>query len=272
MGFYVDVDVLHGKSRKKIGHIQNEKGGLGRAIYMFLPQDFKFDRETLTFTCETTVKAAIDNLTAISEIIAAGVEKAGAKYDEWTNRAVNMTAVALTGYVKMLPSYRGDDVIFADMSEGMLSYNEEQLDKFRPDVDYRNSLRFINDVVSGNYIGYFCGDNIRRLADKLMADVKEIVCTEFINIRKFQRDFNTYNLLTMGDVKILEMKADLIFKKNEDDDDDFYDSANYLLPVFAFLQKRNISLLRTWDKVYSYNEEEERGYRVNIHFDVSNAK
>lgn len=271
MGFYIDVDILDKKTRDKIGHIQNEKGGLGRAIYMFLPLDFKLDRETLAFTCETTVGAAINNLRKVKENIAVDIEKTKEKYDEWSKSVIEDTERAFSYYLRMLSIFDEDDIVFADMSEGMLALTKEHLDEFRPDIDYHGSMEFLNNVVKGDYIGYFCGDNLRQIGDNLIRDVEKLLFAEFPNLLKFRRDCNTCNVITMGDVKVLRMKATLIFKRYEDDKDNFYNPRKYLLPLFAFLQKRNISFVHTWDEAYC-NEAEERGYWVDFYFNVSSAK
>ena len=122
----------------------------------------------------------------------------------------------------------------------MLAYNDEQLNKFRPDIDYNSAMKFITNVIKGNYNGYFCDDEIRRVYTLVFDDISEQLLKHFPNIKKIQKDYNCYNLITMGDIKVLEMRAEIIFTKDVEDDREewAYPEENYLLPVFAFLQKK----------------------------------
>lgn len=267
MGFYIDVDVLHGKSRKKIGHIQNKKGGLGKAIFMFKPQNFFFDKKNNEFTCKTLVKDAIANLLEVEKQIKK-TDTSDIFYDEWSKSAMKAYLIAFRKFSNFLENFEDTDYVFADMSEGLLSFNEASLDKFKAEIDYENAMEFLSNILSGAYSNYFPDKYTYARSKILMSELKKCLKIEFPDIVKFYEDYNFISCCTMGKTKILQMKGNIIFKKRTDDEEEvFYDSDKYLLPVFALLQKRNIHMARTYEKSYACPSE--RGYKVIFSFDVS---
>lgn len=267
MGFYIEVCVLTNGSRQPKVCIQNEKGGLGNAIFLFQPQDFSLERRTGTYTCETTVEEALKNLAILDKML----DEREASSDDWSANAISIYGEAFSKYKQILSLFDGNDIVYSDMSEGMLSFSENDIDNFQTDDDYRNALKFFTDVVSGNYNGYYCGKKHRHLAERFMTDIKRELRLVVDNFKELQQDYNWINLSKMGDVKILETKANLIFQRDTEDkgEDWFYSSTNYLLPIFTYLQKKNIHMRELFEPVFNLKPDERR-FKVSFQFDVSN--
>lgn len=268
MGFYINVEVLN-KERQKIGKLQTEKGGLGKAIFLFKTQDFKLNRGTREYFCETSVGEAIKNLSEVNKLIKEKTEETKKKYDKWSSEAINAFLSTFLQYEKALLQYNKEDIIFTDMSEGMLCFEGETLAKFCPETDYNKAFKFLNNIVRGNYNAYFLSVDDYDIADKVFGDIKRLLGANFSNVRRVCKD--NINVLKIGDTRILEIKADIVFTKDEEDNREewFYDSSNYLLPIFAYLQDMGRHMKESYEKVYDLKPDE-RGFKVYFYRKIFN--
>lgn len=264
MGVYYDLVV---KTNNNVYKIQTMKYSLGVGIYAFEKDDFVFIPKKKYYV-ETTIEKAINNMESfLNELI--NTMNSSEHLDVWSNTLCKNKIKEIKNMIERLERFSPKHKLFSDMSEAVMWYGEKELADFTPGEDLNSSKSFLLDVASGKHNGLHTEYNvIQKQNDYINSVIEEIVKDINVKIDRIVQTSSSEETrgINMGPKRMMKCTRSFIFKK-EEKVKDYNAIDHYTLPVFAALQKKNIFLETTFDKVYAKVEEDEVAYKCNLYWE-----